>query len=400
MKPVGPASPLHAAARGCALALAHARHHAGRSLILACCVAVAVLLPVATRVIMHRFETALLARSSTTPMIVGAKGNRFDLTLACLYFRRIDLPTITMGDLRQVNGSGLAGAMPINTRFTARNAPIVASSPDYFDFRGLEPAVGELPLTIGEVVLGSAAARALALSAGDTLFSDVRELYDITRPPAMKLVVTGILAPSGSPDDQAIFTDIKTAWALEGLSHAHAEPASVPDALVLEKSGQNTVISEELVSDNQATRENAAAFHVHANPDTLPLTAMIVLPNSEKDRAILAARLNAGKTLQAVMPRDVIHELLAQVLRLRRVLDGVAVLVAAFTSVLLALVGLLSLRLRARETETLHRIGVSRFVIGTILGGETAFVVAVGAALAGLAALALWLSPLDVVKLL
>ncbi len=387
------------------LALAHARHHLGRSALLALCVCVAALLPAASNLLMNRFEAHLLDRGAATPLVIGARGNRFDLALSALYFRRIDLPTITTGDLTSIADMQLGDAIPINTRFTARTRPLVATTPDYAAFRRLVPARGEFPLMVGEVALGARVARDLQLGVGDSIFSDQRELYDLTKPAAIKLRIVGLLAPTNAPDDDAVFTDIKTAWLLEGLAHGHAPPAKLPAALILQPPGAtpeapNTVISEELVEVNEVTPDNARSFHIHADPDTLPLSAILVVPSSEKDRSILAARLNAGKSLQAIVPLDVIHELLAHVVRLRQLINAISAIVAAFTAVLLGLVGVLSLRLRARELETLQRIGVARAHIAIIVGGETALVVLAGLSAAAVALLTLSVWSVDVVKFL
>ena len=50
--------------------------------------------------------------------------------------------------------------------------------------------------------------------------------------------VTGVLAATGTADDEAVFADIKTAWLIEGLAHGHDD---VADAEVLRQEAGNTV---------------------------------------------------------------------------------------------------------------------------------------------------------------
>jgi putative ABC transport system permease protein len=383
------------------LAFSHARHHAGRTVLLVGCLFVATLLPMGARVVLSDFQTRLLARAATTPMLAGAKGSRFDLVMAALYFRRAEVGAMTMKDWRTLSDSGLAEAIPMNVRFTARGLPIVAITPEYFELRWLRPATGSLPARIGEVVLGAGAARSLGLGAGDSLFSDQRELYDIAKPAALKMSIVGVLASVGTPDDHAVFTDIKTAWILEGASHGHAAAAkAIPDALVLERTRDKVIVSEEMVDTNEVTAANVSTFHIHGDPEALPITAVVLVPRSEKDLSILKARANAGKDIQVVVPQQAVEEMLGYVARLRQLLDVVSVLGAGFALVLIGLVTTLSVRVRAKEIQTLSRIGAGRASIIAIFAWEIGLMIVVAAALATLVAFTLHQHPPDLVKLL
>jgi putative ABC transport system permease protein len=384
-----------------ALAAAHARHHRVRTALLVVCVLVAVFLPLATRVLGGELSRGLLERAESTPLLAGAKGSRFDLVMSGLYFRRTDLATITMADWRELQDSGLAGAIPLNTRFTARGLPVVATSPDYFEARALVVRSGGLPARVGEVVLGAEAAVRLGLHAGDSVFSDQRQVFDITVPPALKLHVVGVLERAGTADDGALFADIKTAWALEGLAHGHADAArSVPESLLLDRGKDRVVVSEEMVEYNELGPENLASFHVHAEASSLPLTGVLLLPRSDKDLAILKARANAGRALQIIVPRESVEEVLGYVAKLRGVLDGLSLVLGGFVVVLLGLVTALSVRTRAREVETLAKVGVGPTSIAAIFGWEIAMTLAAGCFVAAAAAGVLALAPPDLVKLL
>lgn len=382
------------------LALRHASHHLGRTLLLVLSVGVTAFLPLATRVLSRQFEASLRGRAAETPLVAGARGSRFDLVMAQLYFRRADLPTVSMADWQSLQESGLADAIPLNIRFTARSRPIVCTPVDYFSLRRLRAGAGALPRRIGDVVLGAKAARALGLGPGDTIFSDQRELYDIAKAPALKMHITGVLSPTGGPDDECLFADIKTAWVLEGTSHGHADAAKVPASLTLDKAQNNTVVSEAMVDYNEVTDQNLASFHSHGDASTLALSGVILVPHSIKDESIIKARYNAKDKLQIVVPREVVDELIGQVLRLRGLMDALALVIGVVTALLIALVAALSARVRAREIETLHKIGASRGTIRAVFGFEMLVVVISGAILAGLAGALLAWSPLDLVKLL
>lgn len=382
------------------LAWRHARHHRGRTAIVLLCVAAAVALPLGVRVLVAEFRDELTQRAERTPMVVGAKGNRFDLTLALLYFRSADVDTISMADAARLRDARPGVVIPMNLRFTARTRPIVATTPEYAELRNLRPRVGTLPLALGEATLGHAAARDMGLSVGDHLFSDQRELFDIAKPQALKMRVVGVLQPTEGPDDDAVFVDLKTAWILEGLSHAHIDPAQAPERLVLDKTSAGPVLSEELIDFNEVTPQNINAFHLHAGEDRLPITGVIVVPESDRSGTILASQLNAGPRMQAVAPPDVVADLLAYVLRLRSILDGVSLLVAVLSASLFALVFALAVRVRAREFETYRRIGVARPTVAAIVIWEIAMILAAGVSLGVLAALALRGVGPELVKLL
>jgi putative ABC transport system permease protein len=372
------------------LALRHALHHRGRTAILLGCIALTLFLPLATSGLVSDYERSLVARSRSTPLVAGPRGNRFDLALLALYFRSSPLPSIPQGKLDELRAEAGLLAIPLHVRFTARGYPIVATSPEYYEERGLRAERGTRPLRVGDALLGAAAAAALRLAPGESLFSDQRELYDISRPPAVKLHVAGVLAPTGGPDDGVVFVDIKTAWMLEGLAHGHDEVTPELDPrLLLGRSEQEIRLSGAFLEYQEITDENAARFHLHGDPARLPLSAILVFPGSEKTRTLLKARWNESREYQMVVPREVIDELLAFVFRVKAFLDGIALGLGLVTALLVALVVLLSARLRAGELETLARIGASRRSAFLLLSGELLAVVLAAAALAGAAALAL-----------
>lgn len=382
------------------IAMRHAVHHKGRTLLLVMCVMVAAFLPLATRVLARQFETSLRERAARTPLVAGAKGSRFDLVMTVLYYRRADLATISMADWQALRDTELADVIPLNVRFTARHRPIVCTTLDYFELRGLRVAAGSFPERIGDAVLGARAARELGLQPGDVIFSDQRELYDIAKAPALKMRVSGVLAASHGPDDDCVFADIKTAWLLEGVMHGHADAAKMPSSLVEGSTEGNVVVSEAMVDYNEVTDANISTYHMHEDARTLPLSGVIVAPRSQKEGSLIKARFNAGQRAQVVSPGEVVDELIGQVLRLAGLMDILAMVVGAMTAVLIGLVTALSVRVRAREIETLVKIGASRATITAIFGLEIALVMALGIGLAGLGAWVLIRQPPDLVKLL
>ena len=354
------------------LAWRHASAHRGRTLLLVGCIALALWVPWTAGALARLYDADLRARASSTPLVIGAPGNRYDLTLAALYFRPSELETVTYAEMERLQREGRATFVPMHLRFTARGAPIVATSVEYAEFRGLVPREGTDPLRIGEVTLGAGVADALGLGAGDRLYSDPTELYDISRPPALKMRVAGVYARTGTADDDAVFCDVRTAWVLEGIAHGHQSTDQIEDDLVLSRTDESVSVSGALIEYAEVTPENEASFHYHGDSSILPLSAILALPESQKDGTILKSGVNARRTHQAVTPSAVVDDLLGVVFRIKAFFDLVGAFLVATTAALVALVFLLSSRLRAPEMRTLDRIGAPRRAALGLVGLEVA----------------------------
>lgn len=365
------------------LAWRHVQHHVGQTTILVVCLVVSMSLPAIVQVVTSRYEVDLTSRADATPFVVGARGNRFDLTLAALYHRPTSVDPVPFGAVAELAASREGVVIPIHQRFTARGLPIVATSPEYHELRGLRPVSGTLPLIVGDALLGADAAAALEVGVGDAFFSDPPEVYDISKPSAIKLRVCGVLPPVGTPDDGAVFTDVGTAWLLEGLAHGHVDVAEgeIDESLVLKRSDEIVMVSGALIEANEMTDDVLASVHSHGDPATFPLTALIVVPDDDKAGTIMKSRVNAEGALQMVAPRAVIDDLMAFVFRIKALLDTFAVMLAIATALLIVLVMLLTTRLRAREMATLHRMGCGRSVVAKLYAGELLAVLAISVVL-------------------
>lgn len=375
----------------------HLRHSRAQTLVLVLCLAVSAFLPLATRLLVDRYEDELGARARETPLIAGAKGNRFDLVMSGLYFRKASLDTIPWTQFLEIEASGFGTPIPVNVRHTARERPIVGTSVEYYELRGLRAAAGSFPLQLGDVTLGAQVAADLDLGPGDDLFSDRKDLYDISKPPALKMTVCGVLAEAGTPDDDAVFVDIRTTWILEGLVHGHDEASGVDKGLVLGEQGDRIHLSPALLQYNEVTPENAHTFHYHGPPDALPLSAVVVSPHDRKSGTLLKARFNVSRLWQMLVPQVVIEELMGFVFKVKRFLDIYWGVLALTTLLLIVLVVVLSTRLRVREMLTLDRIGCSRSTVVSLYATELVFVGLLAATVAssGLLALHLFLPDLS-----
>jgi putative ABC transport system permease protein len=88
-----------------------------------------------------------------------------------LYFDDEVPELITVAASNSVMDSDLALPIPVYARFQARGNPIVGTTLDYFDFRGLRIAKGRQLAVLGDCVLGAKVADSLDLKPGDSLVS-------------------------------------------------------------------------------------------------------------------------------------------------------------------------------------------------------------------------------------
>ena len=354
-----------------------------RAATLITCVTLIAVLPLTLEVLLAESERALLARAESTPLLLGAQGSALDLVMNGLYFDDETPELISMAAVDAVEASGLAMPIPLYVRFNARRFPIVGTTLDYFDFRKLEVAQGRQLALLGECVIGADVAERLGITVGDALLSSPETVFDLAGVYPLKMRVVGVLARSHTPDDLAVFVDIKTAWVVQGLVHGHEDVTQTKDtSVIIDRSATSVVASAKLVEYTEITAENVDSFHFHGAPDSYPLSAVVVVPDDEKSGTILRGRyLDRDSLHQLAVPKTVIDGLLANIFRIKNVLDAVILVVAIATVLALVLVFALSLRLRQREIRTVFRIGGSRLTIARLLAAEITIIVLASAVL-------------------
>ncbi len=350
-----------------------------RTLTLVTCVTLIAFLPLALELLLEESERQLVSRAEATPLLVGAKGSALDLVMNSLYFGDTVPELISMAAVDRVAESDLALPIPLYVRFKARGFPIVGTTLDYFDFRGLEIAAGRQLAVLGECVLGARVAQELELGPGDTLLSSPETVFDLAGVYPLKMQVAGVLTESHGPDDLAVFVDVKTAWVIQGLVHGHVDLQDVTDpTLVMQRSDGNVTATAKVLQFTEITPGNIDSFHFHGDPAGYPITGVIAVPQDDKAGAILRGRYvgddPANDNQQIEVPGKVVGELLDTIFRIKSILDAVILVVGIATLLALALVFALSLRLRQREVETIFKLGCSRATIARLMAAEIAII--------------------------
>lgn len=353
------------------LAWRYLRYHRLRTVLLVASLSLIGFVPAALDQLLDESQRQLMARADSTPLIIGARGSRMDLVMNALYFSNDSPAPLAAAAVGRVMDSGLADAVPLYVRFKTRHAPIVGTTLDYFDFRGLAIHEGRQLGMLGECVVGAALARKYNLKPGDHLISAPQDLFDMAGVYPLRMKVVGVLEENGSPDDEAVFVDIQTTWVIDGLGHGHQDVSAIDNpSLLLESADTSIRTSEKLDYYNEITEQNIDSFHFHGDPNTFPLTAVIVLPHDDKSAALLKGRYLAVEDEQMITTPEVINELLQNIFRIKRLMDAIILVVAVAMGLSVILVFLLSLRLRAREIETVFNLGGSRSMVVQLVTAE------------------------------
>ncbi|MEM1447895.1 MAG: FtsX-like permease family protein [Planctomycetota bacterium] len=371
------------------LAWRYVAHHRFKTAVLVASVTVVLALPLGLRVLLDRGADALTARAEATPLLVGAKGSPLELVLDALYFGDETPPDLAWSEVDRVASSGLATAIPLHTRFDAQGLPIVGTTVEYLEERDLVVERGAEFAILGDCVVGAIAARELGVDVGDRVVSSPQTVFDLAGVYPLAMRVTGVLAPSGGPDDRAVLCDVKTTWVIAGLAHGH-EDLSKPEAAssVLSRDGDAIVANAAVRVYQEITEDNIEGFHFHGDPSGFPVSAILAVPVDQRSATILEGRyLSEDDPAQIVRPLRVMERLLDTVLTVRRYVTAAVAGIGLATLATMALVFLLSLQVRRREIATMVRLGMPRRRLAAVLACEVGAVLLTGVGLAAVVTL-------------
>jgi putative ABC transport system permease protein len=341
------------------LAWRYVARHRLQTLLLAGALALVIALPLCLRVLVQATEAAMHDRAVSTPQLLGARGSALDLMLSALYFKRQPLPAIEMKHLDDLRAADLGTAIPLDVRYHAQGAPIVGTEIEYFAFRRLRLDQGKMITRLGDCVLGARLAAQRGLKPGDAIFSTQEQVFDMAGVYPLKMRITGVLTANGTPDDDAVFVDLKTVWLISGLAHGHDDVAATQDA-VLKKEGDNTVANASVRMFNEVTVRNLDSFHFHGDTGTYQASAIVIVPRDAKSEALLAGRyLKSTLPVQLIRPSEEFESLMSTLFQMQNLALSVLAITLGAALAIAALVFALSFRLRRREFTTLGDLGIS-----------------------------------------
>jgi putative ABC transport system permease protein len=120
------------------LAWRYLAYHWAKTTILVTSITLIILLPAGLRVLVKQSKEKLTARADMTPPVIGKKGSPLELVLNSVYFTGQIPELMQYSEAASVDRTGFASAIPLYVRFHSQGDPIVGTSLDYFELRGLE----------------------------------------------------------------------------------------------------------------------------------------------------------------------------------------------------------------------------------------------------------------------
>lgn len=347
-------------------------------------------LPIAIEMASARAEEAFRQRAEQIPLVLGAEGSANDLVFAALEFSTQAPGRVSVADWKELAETERAKTAPLFVAGTSGGVPVVGANGAYFQMRELRLAAGEPIAQLGDVLLGSDVARKLGVGAGGHLTTDVAELFSLSGSLPVRLNVVGRLAPTGTADDLVMFVNLETAWLISGLGHVHENPSA--DHGDAGAAPTATTTSQGVI---QVTEQNINGFHFHGERESFPLTAVLARATSEKDRLWLVGHyLTREDGVQLAEADRAIGRLLERGLRIKKILDLVALVAVISTVALAGALVWLTVRLRWTEFRTMARLGLSRGRIAAIAGLELSMLlVGAGGLAVALAVLMSWAGP-------
>jgi putative ABC transport system permease protein len=332
-------------------------------------------------------------------LVVGAKGSPLQLVLSSVYF--MDQPTgnIPLSEYERLKNDSeyVEAAFPIAMGDSYGGFRIVGTTPDLFDHTWESPSTGALrhPFALAEgerfdqpmeAVIGAVVARQTGLQVGDDFISvhGMIELPEGLREhdhSDMPYIVTGIMAPSNSPYDRAIFCSVDSVWQAHG-GHAHGDEAGHDDHAHDDHDHDHAHDDHDHDHDHahddpnhdhaheEAAATTAEQYDAVLNRDASTMvTAVLVQLKSPALRFQYQEIVRETTNVMAAIPIQEIAKLFDQFLEtIKTILLAVGYLVVVI-SALSILIGLyLSIVQRKRDLAIMRALGASAYeIFGAVL---------------------------------
>ncbi len=261
-------------------------------------------------------------------------------------------------------------AIPTQLGDSYRGHPVMATTREFFTKFQPDPSnpwqlrEGEYFDQPFEVVLGSNVARRTGLKRGEKIVLTHGIAEEGHEHPEFQYEVVGILEPTGTSHDRALFTDLESTW----IIHAH---------------------DRRLRENPNATRTTSADL---APADRLITGLYVALPTREGSRvpAVLQQvfdMMRRDTSITVAQPGDETRKLFEIIRNMNLLFVGMAgvVMVSSGISIMLALYN--SMEQRKRQIAVLRVLGCSRARISSLVLTESAMIGFLGAA----AGIAVWL---------
>ncbi len=343
-----------------------------------------------TVLVLNGVVTRLFSQSATGfDLVIGpAKGSPMQLVLNTIYFVDQPIDNLPFKEyLKFKKHPSIAHAIPFALGDTTQDARfrIVGTIPEYFALEyvpghkfEVEPGGRFLSEPL-DAVIGARVARAQGWSVGSQFpiahGGNVNDVHD------QKFTVRGVLRPTGTPSDRAVFIHLDGFYEIPG----HEKP--LEEALARERAFAGDIANHQPPAADhpqhlpQAETRDAGAPH-RIPDEQKEVTAILVQTKTRTLAILLQANVNERPFAQAVNPIEQIGKLLRNVVgNIRTMLVVMTVLI-----IIVSLVGILvsiynSMADRRREIAVMRALGASRTTVLSIIVAEAVLLCAVGGSL-------------------
>ena len=366
-------------------------------------VAISVFVLLSVEHVRNEARSSFASTVSNVDLIVGARTGEINLLLLSIF--RIGNPTanISWESVEEISEQpNVEWVVPISLGDSHKNFRVVGTSAEFFDrykYGQSEPLVfksGERFTNTLDVVVGAHVATDLAYGLGDELvLSHGMADTSFTHHNQVTFAVSGVLATTGTPVDNALFVSLEAIEAIhadeESEHHdAHADHDEHAESERHDEHADHDEHAHHEASEHHDKAEEHGQHaandhhHQHDHPPIGTVTAILVGLDSAAFTLQVQRWVNefADEALLAILPGFALAQLWSLVGGVENVLRGISILV--FISALFGLNAMMlaSMRERKREIEILRSIGApSRFIVALLII-ESMLIVTVGIILA------------------
>ena len=354
-------------------------------------VAVAVALMLVLLMMRDSGRRAFDRGSGNMHLLVSAETSAMESVLNSIYYAKPPRRAIPWAKYREIAGRfPLEFAIPTQIGDSYRGQPVLATTPEFFT--KFQPAPGEAwrfaqgsgprgPETgLYDLVVGSQAARATGLKIGDTLHlthgsgasREGAEAGHVHK--QFTFTVVGILEPSGSAHDRALFCSIEASWLMHAFDRHEreeaAENASKAGGAGAEDRHEDEPLPTlaDLKDDDRRITGIYLRLIAREGSDT-PANLPQVFDMLRRDTSITVAQ-----------PRQELDRLFVIIGSIDQILLGMAAVVMVSSGIAIMLALYNSMEQRRRQVAVLRVLGCSRGRVFGLVVTESAMLGLIGSA--------------------
>jgi len=328
-------------------------------------------------------------------LIVGAKGSNEQLVLNTVYYLSQPIENIPYSYYEEFTEGRFApdveAAIPVCMGHSYQGFRVVGTVPEMFEkltylggrkYQFAEGGNFKSDNAFGAVV-GATAAREAGLKVGSTFQAvhGVAEEGGIVHKQTFKVV--GVLAPTGTPNDRALFVNMEGFYQIHQGEHARDEASPPSEPAAEQAQGHNAEAADHKA---EAAGHNAAA---EGHDEHQQITAILVFIAGDefqrvKRTEVVSKQINEGTVAQAAAPYRVIAELFEGVIgKIEGILLFMAVLIVVVAGMGIMVSIYNSMSERRHEIAIMRALGASRLTVMAIILLES-ILLSLGGGLLGL----------------